>query len=72
MTKVAAELLNLLGATIGILSERRLITFFSKMLASLSQGLRHTGHRLGDVVLPHIEPRGHLLGGLIHHRGAPT
>jgi len=72
LAHVAAETLDLLGASIDILRERRLCAFLAEMLAGLAKRLRHAGHRPDEVLLAHVETRRHLLrdllGGLILHR----
>jgi hypothetical protein len=77
LAHVAAETLDLLGAPVDILGEHRLCAFLAEMLAGLAKRLRYAGHRPGEVLLPHVEPRRHLLrdllGGLILHRaGLPA
>jgi len=72
LAHVAADTLDLLGASIDILRQHRLCTFLAEMLAGLAKRLRHAGHRPDEVLLAHVEPRRHLLGdllgGLVFHR----
>jgi len=64
--------LDLLRATIGVLRKRGLRAFVPEVLSGLAKRLGQASHRLGDIVLAHVQPRGDLLGSLIHHRGSLT
>jgi len=68
LAHVAAETLNLPGASIDILGEHWLGALLAEMLTRLAERLRHSRHRLGEVLLTEVEPRRDLLGGLIRHR----
>jgi len=72
LTHVAADSLDLLSATIGVLGQRRLGAFLAQMLTGLAKRLCHTGHRFDEILLAHVEPGRHLirdcLSGLIGHR----
>jgi len=69
LAQIPAESLDLCSPTVSILSHRRLRAFFPKLLTCLANGLRQPGHRLGHVVLTHIQPRRDLICGLLHHWG---
>lgn len=68
--QISAEVLNLFGATISILSQHRLRAFLAKVLARLAKRLGNACHRLDDVLFAHVQPRRDLFRGLFHHRRA--
>jgi hypothetical protein len=68
--QISAELLDLFGAPIGILSQHRLRAFLAKVLARLAKGLGNASDRLDDVLFTHVQPRRDLFRGLFHHRRA--
>jgi hypothetical protein len=70
MTQIAAETLDLLGATIGVAGQHRLGSFFSKVLTGLAKRLGHTRHCPGDVLFDHVQAGRNLICGLIHQRFA--